>query len=232
MSWLDDVISGLLQGLDRRGRLCLDKNNGNPLPISNLPVSEIDHNILKNYNPNEHIDWQNTDKSFKTTGSAEFNDCIQNGYKRNQTLLFNTFHIIDTEWKLDEIHTHGLIYCYAGNSYKYFNIPLSGLKIGDVINQFQLLGFCMVPPGGDQVQISYNLNKVTIAGGSQLTSLYSGVWTSQENWTANPVLEDFDPDGEVGVEVVGAQYLMVIGARCGTSTDVYISGLRLVIDRK
>jgi hypothetical protein len=31
---------------------------------------EVDHDLLKNFLPNEHIDWTNTNKDFKTTGSV------------------------------------------------------------------------------------------------------------------------------------------------------------------
>jgi len=34
-----------------------------------LDISQIDHNLLKNYLPNEHIDWTSTDKNINTTGN-------------------------------------------------------------------------------------------------------------------------------------------------------------------
>lgn len=108
-------------------------------------------------------------------------------------------------------------------------IPISGLKVGDIINSYHLLG--QIESAGNTVTVDAALRKQTVAAGDNVDSLVTGGAMVQLSVTADTAMSASNTSKTVTADTVGADesfYLLVTVTTAG-STDVDCLGVAVVV---
>lgn len=111
---------------------------------------------------------------------------------------------------------------------KAFYIPITGLKSGDELVSFKLLG--QIESAGNGVTVDADFRKVTAAA-ADVTDASVGAIT-QISKTADYKIADSKTFSAVNTVAVDSQYYVLVTSTTGASTDVAITGVELTINRK
>ena len=162
---------------------------------------------------------------FKTSGSAEFGDCIQNGHKDNQEFTVNAFQYPNpgTDWTPS---LEGAL-LPVGKANKKCWLPLNFLKIGDEIVSYKLVGDIY-----EDIATILDCKLVRINKANPLTtSDITGGAIAQQSGDGN-----FDVEATLSsVETVATdkQYTLEISGTTTASIDkIYVIGAELKVNRK
>jgi len=150
-------------------------------------------------------------------------DFTYTGHKDNQIMLFNAWNIV-SDWTNG---TDGCARLAASKSAKKFVVPLSGLKVGDEIKGFRIVG--QVESGGEDVVLDADLRKVT-KGTADVTDASVGA-IAQTTVSADTSI-DIEKTFTAVTIASDYQYYVLVTSTTGSSTDVAIAGIEVDINRK
>ena len=143
----------------------------------------------------------------------------------DRTLLFNTFRYMSS-W----IASPYGAYLPAGNAACSCYLPLSGLKVGDVIKSYNLLGY-ILEGGGDTVTLDCKLVELSQAGGTLvLTDITNGAITQVD---ANGLFDATCNCDDTTVVTDKQYHLKLEGTTSNVSGSevIYVTGAEVVITR-
>lgn len=108
-------------------------------------------------------------------------------------------------------------------------VPISGLKVGDIINSYHLLG--QIESAGNAVTVDAALRKQTVAAGDNVDSLVTGGAMVQLSVTADTAMSSSNTSKTVTADTVGADesFYLLITVTTAASTDVDCLGVAVVV---
>ncbi|RKX58151.1 MAG: hypothetical protein DRP29_07160 [Thermodesulfobacteriota bacterium] len=142
---------------------------------------------------------------------------------KDETMIFNNWNINST-WTNG---TDGTCRLAASQTSKVFCVPISGLKVGDIITKFRILG--QIESAGGTVTLDADLRKVT-KGTSDVTDASIGAIT-QVSKTADYSVDVEKDITDTTVADDYAYYVKVDGTT-GASTDIAITAIEVDIKRR
>lgn len=111
---------------------------------------------------------------------------------------------------------------------KIFYIPITGLKVGDVITAFRITG--QVESGGNAATLDADLRKVT-AGTADVTDASLGAIT-QVSVTADATVNSTKTLASSSTVASLSGYYVVVTGTTGASTDIAVIGVEVTVNRK
>ena len=165
----------------------------------------------------------NTRAQVDTSGNATFDgDMSYAGHKDGQVMLFNTFHCDDfTEW----IPTINGVNCPASQTAVICWLPLTGLKIGDEVTTYTVVGDAIEAAALTLDAQIYSINK---ADPLTQTAITNGAMT-QVNADGN---FDVAVNCDNITVVTDKQYVIQFTATTGVGDSINLMGVELAINRK
>jgi len=153
-------------------------------------------------------------------------DFTLGGHKDGQIILSNSFIGVDTNVSINE---DGYAAVAASQTSEYVLIGLPGLKIGDEVISFRVLG--ALGSGGNNTVIDAKLRKATKNAGAAPTVSDVGAIT-QVDVTANTALDA--EKALVGPEIISAdfQYFVWVEMTTGAGCTATITGVEIDVNRK
>ena len=171
------------------------------------------------------------DSDANILGISGNGDFAYSGHKDQQTMFHNAINIVSTaDWTYG---TYGAAYLAASKGPSHIVIPLPGLKEGDEITKYRLLG--SVESGGNQVDIDASNRRVTKAGAGAPNeptdaAFTNGAMTTQ-NLTADTAVDvETDCDDETIAD--DYQYYVLVTSTTLGATGLYITGVEIDVNRK
>lgn len=155
-------------------------------------------------------------------------DISVSGHKEGQILTANAFNIVDSDWTMQ---ADGTTLLDQNKSAKKLVIPIPGLKVGDEIAGFRILGSVGAKAGGTST-LDADLRKNTKGAGS-ITDASVG------DMTQIAAVEDTAVDNGStfgSAETVAADYqyyILVTGTTADNAeNDIFITGAEIDVNRK
>lgn len=118
--------------------------------------------------------------------------------------------------------------CPASQTASKLVIPLNGLKVGDTITSFHLIG--QIESAGNIVTVDADLRKLTAAAADLSDASVDTI--TQLSVTADTIMSEVNTSKTLGTpEVVGADesFYLVITATTNASTDIDLMGAAVVV---
>ena len=151
-------------------------------------------------------------------------DLAVSGHKQSQTMLFNSFNML-ANW-VNAID--GTARLPASETAQKFTIPISGLKVGDELVAFRIVG--QIESAGATATLDADLRKVTKAA-ADVTDASVGAIT-QVSVAADTAVDAAKTLAAVTTVAADFQYYVLVTGTTAGSTDIAVIGIEVDLNRK
>ena len=189
---------------------------------SNKKIKFRDDNIYISSKADGHLD-------LDADTSVDVNsDFTYTGHKDSQVLTANAFNVVDSDWTQQ---SDGSILLDQNKSAKKLVIPISGLKVGDEIAGFRIVGSIGAKAGGTST-LDADLRKITKASGS-ITDASVGSMT-QIAAVADAAVDNGSTLGSAETVAADYQYYILVTGTTddNVENDIFIAGAEVDVNRK